>query len=102
MNVVEVESRDGRYLSHSHVSITVPPGDGHYGEDGNYAVCTAYADDDERLQACQSDASRTVYGENQLRGEDGLYEGHLVRRTSYNLLYDVMLERIVCFIELSC
>ena len=42
VEVIDVVSDDERFVSHSHVGITIPPSDPHYGLDGNYAQCLAY------------------------------------------------------------
>jgi esterase/lipase len=102
LNIQDVEIADPRFIGHSHVSITMPVSDPHYGQYGNYSSCLAYDDSPQRFDECRNNDSTTVYGENNIRDEDGFYQGKLVRRTTFNPLYDQMIESINCFVDGSC
>ncbi|GAB5498354.1 MAG: alpha/beta fold hydrolase [Pseudohongiellaceae bacterium] len=101
LEVVPVAT-DHRFRGYSHVAFTIPPSDPHYGVDGNYPVCLAYLGDADRFPRCRSDRSNTVYGELSLAGEDGMLDGRLLRRSTFNPAFDDMLEEIACFIAGSC
>jgi esterase/lipase len=100
--VVMVPTDNERFVSYSHVALMIPPGDAHYGETGSYPVCGAYVDNDARYQQCMNDEANTVYGETSLMDAEGLYQGKLVRRSSYNPRFDEMLAIMACFIEPEC
>lgn len=102
INVVDVDPADERFLSHSHVSITMPPENEHYGIDGNYPVCTSYRDDEVLFARCQEDNDTTAYGETSLLDEEGFYEGRLVRRASFNPLYHELIASLTCFVDGDC
>lgn len=91
-----------RFISYSHVAFMIPQGDRHYGLDGNYPACLAYADDSERYERCMTDDANTVYAEGSFMNSEGLYEGKLVRRSTFNPDFDGMIESIACFIDRSC
>jgi len=91
-----------RVISYSHVAITIPRDDPHYGMDGYYPVCLAYEAEPEKLQMCMHDDENTVYAENNYRDEEGFYEGKLVRRTSFNPDFAAMIGDIRCFVDRSC
>ncbi len=101
IEVIPLDS-DPRFISYSHVAFTIPPSDPHYGADGNYPVCLAYLEDTDRYRRCRSDHDNTVYGELSLAGEDGLVDGRLLRRSTFNPAFDDMLEEISCFIGEGC
>lgn len=98
LTVVDSVSEDPRFLSHSHVAITMPAADSHYGVDGDYPLCSAYRDDAARFRRCQEDDRDVVFGENNLREADGLYRGRLLRRATFNPLYGEMIEAVACFV----
>jgi esterase/lipase len=100
--VITVPPENERFVSYSHVALLIPPGDAHYGVAGNYPVCGAYVDNNARYQQCMSDEASTVYGETSLMDAEGLYQGKLVRRASFNPRFDEMLESMACFIEPEC
>lgn len=102
IQIIDSSGQLDRFFSHSHVAISMSPRNPHYGLDGLYPLCTAYADSPELLQRCQQDNQGTVYGENTLRGEDRLFRGMPVRRASFNPYYDEMLDTVRCFIESNC
>lgn len=88
-----------QFLSFSHVALGIPADDPHYGINGHYPVCIAYAGDPDRLDACRQNNEATVYAENNYRS-DALYQGEkLVRRSSFNPDYSNMLNRIVDFVD---
>lgn len=90
-----------RLVSSSHVGITLPADDAHYGLDGGYRQCLHYGENAERNQQCRDSDSTTVYGERHLMTE-GLYEGQLLRRTTFNPFFTDMMATIQCFIEADC
>lgn len=102
MEIVDVAVSNKRFINHSHVSITMPMSDPHYGIDGKYSSCLAYSEDSVRFAECNSNNAGTVYGENSIRDENDLYQGKLVRRTTFNPLYDEMMNEVQCFIDQSC
>lgn len=102
LRILRPDGRDPRYISHSHVAITIPPTDRHYGRDGNYANCQNYTIGSELRSRCETDHESTVYGEYNLADESGLYQGQLVRRATFNPDFDAMLAAVVCFIEDRC
>ncbi|MFM1895612.1 MAG: hypothetical protein RLZZ385_686 [Pseudomonadota bacterium] len=100
--VVDTSLTVPRFLNHSHVAITLPADDPHYGLDGRYPNCRDYNGNPADLQACRSDNANTVYGESNVPLEDGRYEGMLVRRATFNPLFNAMLDKMFCFIEEAC
>ncbi|MEX0618570.1 MAG: alpha/beta hydrolase [Pseudohongiellaceae bacterium] len=89
-------------VSYSHVGLTLPPDDRHYGTEGAYPVCTAYQQTPDDYRGCRDGTEGIVYGENTIRDESGRYDGKLVRRTSFNPAYRQMIDRIGCFIDENC
>jgi esterase/lipase len=76
-----------RILSSAHTAIVMPPGDPHYGENGNYANCLHYYENDkESCRACLSQPLDAWYGEVNLKN---LRHG-LLRRLMYNPHYAAM------------
>jgi len=102
LDVVDVSIDNPRFISHSHVSITMPISDPHYGIDGNYSSCLVYSDEPIRFAECKSNNIETVYGELSILDDDDLYQGKLVRRTTFNPLYDEMMIGVRCFIDRKC
>ncbi|MBL4820755.1 MAG: esterase [Gammaproteobacteria bacterium] len=102
MEVVDVTVAEPRFIGHSHVGITMPMNDPHYGIDGNYSSCLAYSENPALFDECRSDNDNTVYGENTIRDEAGRYQGKLVRRATFNPLYNEMIDEIRCFIDEAC
>jgi len=90
-----------QFVSYSHVGITMPTDNPHYGVQG-YPVCVGYADNEQLYSRCHEDDAASVYAEKNYRGEDGLYQGKLVRRSTYNPSYSNMIDQIACFIDKSC
>ncbi len=91
-----------RYLSFSHVALAIPANNAHYGLDGAYPACLAYAGDDALYQQCRTDNEQTVYGEMSLLDETGRVDGKLLRRATFNPLFDEIVDEIACFIDASC
>lgn len=91
-----------RFVSYSHVSITIPQSDPHYGLDGSYSACLTYYQQPEAFKRCNEDDEATVYAENNYLDETARYQGQLVRRTSFNPAYAEMMEELVCFINNDC
>lgn len=102
LEVVDVEEPGLRFVSHSHVAISMPPGNAHYGLDGSYAICSAYGKVPGLLDQCLTDNSNTVYGENTVRDEGLLFQGRVVRRSSFNPMFDELMKSIACFVENNC
>jgi len=102
IEVLNVESDLDRFVSHSHVSISIPVTDPHYGLDSNYSQCLGYNEDPALFTACLEDDDNTVYAEYTVRDSNGLYENKLVRRATFNPLYPEMITRISCFVNVEC
>ena len=101
ISVQSVAGDDSRVVSISHVGITMPGTDPHYGRDGGYRQCLHYSAQPDRHQQCLADDSGTVYGERSLL-TDGLYNGRLMRRATFNPGFTDMMQRIDCFLSDSC
>lgn len=78
-----------RLVSASHVGITMPPDDPHYGLDGAYRQCLHYPAGEQRERCLERD-EQTVYGERSLL-VDGLFDGRWLRRSTFNPQFDDML-----------
>ncbi|NKB34837.1 MAG: hypothetical protein GKR91_17210 [Pseudomonadales bacterium] len=91
-----------RFKSFTHVGLTLPMTDSHYGLDGNYPVCLSHEDFPERLRQCKQDNSGSVYAETSLMDTDGLLAGSIVRRSSFNPSYSELITHIQCFIDANC
>ncbi|HLT64221.1 MAG TPA: alpha/beta fold hydrolase [Pseudohongiella sp.] len=90
-----------RTVSVSHVGLTLPASDPHYGRDAAYRQCLHYRQSPERLQQCLTDDAQTVYGERSLLVE-GLFEGRVLRRATFNPHFASMMEEIGCFLADQC
>lgn len=90
-----------RTVSVSHVGVTTPATDSHYGQDAGYRHCLHYRQNQDRYQQCLIDDNNTVYGERNLL-VDGLFEGRLLRRATFNPAFDSMMARIECFLSDQC
>lgn len=101
MTVESVVDAENRIVSISHVGITMPSTDPHYGRDAGYRQCLHYSSVPERYEQCIGDDTDTVYGERSLL-VDGLYEGRLLRRATFNPAFSSMMQRIDCFFAGSC
>ncbi len=78
---------DGRVvLDFAHTSITIPPGDPHYGANGDYRNCLHYGHDSKQRQACLNDDANLL-GE---RTAINLRKG-IVQRLTFNPRYDLMI-----------
>ena len=102
MEIVDVAVPEARFVSHSHVSISMPLENEHYGLDGNYTVCSAYLDEPEAFASCNEDDADTLYGESTLQDENRRYQGKLLRRATFNPHYDELLAALTCFIDGDC
>jgi esterase/lipase len=102
VKIVDVAAPQARFVSHSHVAITMPLDNEHYGLDGNYTVCSTYLDDPESFASCSEDDSNTLYGEGTLRDDNRLYQGKLIRRATFNPYYQDMVAAMACFIDSDC
>lgn len=96
--VLPAESPMHRVINLSHTSISMAADNPHYGLDGDYSMCLQYEYGSDNYLQCVNDDSETVYGESGL-GNDGLFEGKLIRRGSFNPHYEQLLEHIARFIE---
>lgn len=101
VSVESVVDAEQRTVSISHVGITMPSTDPHYGRDAGYRQCLHYSDLPERFQQCMADDLETVYGERSLL-TDGLYEGRLLRRATFNPAFAAMMQRVDCFFAGTC
>lgn len=90
-----------RTVSVSHVGVTLPPTDPHYGHDAGYRQCLHYRQVPERFEQCLADDTDTVYGERSLL-VDGLFEGRLMRRATFNPAFYAMMQQIDCFLAERC
>lgn len=96
--VVAAASPAHRVINFSHTSLSIAPENPHYGLDGDYPVCDAYQAEPELFAQCKDDGAQTVYGERGL-GEQGRYQGKLVRRGTFNPHYAQMIEQMLGFIQ---
>jgi len=101
IKVESVSEERFRLVSLSHVGLTMPANDPHYGADAGYRQCLHYSDNAERMLTCNNDDIRTVYGERSLLDE-GLYNGRLMRRATFNPLFAVMMQQVDCFFSETC
>lgn len=90
-----------RLVSSSHVGLTMPADDPHYGFDAGYRQCLHYADLPEQMSQCLSNDANTVYGERSLMS-DGLFEGRMLRRATFNPAFGDMMQRVDCFFSEGC
>tara|TARA_B110000858_G_scaffold197470_2_gene259195 strand:+ start:9357 stop:10652 length:1296 start_codon:yes stop_codon:yes gene_type:complete len=96
------DNKTERVASLSHVALSIPSSDLHYGIDGRYPVCLAHADFPTRLSRCLDDKQNSIYGESNFLDQNGEYNGAIVRRTSFNPRFDDMMLQINCFIRNNC
>ena len=83
-------------MGSAHTAIVVPPGDTHYGANGDYANCLHYYEDDKtNYHACCARTSEVWQGEVL---EQNLKHG-LLRRLMYNPHYAAMESSMQRFIE---
>lgn len=101
ISVLPAVDADQRLVSISHVGVTMPAADPHYGRDGGYRQCLHYSPVPDRYQQCMADDADTVYGERSLL-VDGLFQGQLLRRATFNPAFPAMMQRIDCFLDGSC
>lgn len=94
VQIVDSRSTDRHIASGSHVSLLIPDSDAYYGSNGQYAACTHYYEEQpdqwRQCKAKQEDilAETTPYF---------LSQG-TVRRITYNLYFDDMLQTIATFV----
>lgn len=100
----EAAAGAARVISLSHVGITIPPQDPHYGQDGAYRHCLRYRSTADPHQRCLTDDQDTVYGEPALLTDDhqGLYRNRPMRRTTFNPHHESMMEALECFLRTDC
>ena len=90
-----------RIVSSSHVGVTMPSNDPHYGVDAGYRQCLHYSGNPDQMNECKQNDADTVYGERSLL-VDGFYNGQLMRRATFNPLFAQMMEHIDCFLSATC
>jgi len=95
-------SDSDRVISYSHIALSISPENIHYGINGNKPVCGAHDGFPDRLRRCLNDNDSSVYAENNYMDADGLFQGKIVRRTSFNPSYDEMIADIQCFLDKDC
>ncbi len=78
----------------AHTSITLPPEDTHYGQDGAYRNCLHYKSGSTQRDRCLGVESR-VRGE---KSDDNLKRYDLLQRLTYNPLYGKMLNQMDRFL----
>lgn len=97
---VDGGSEEHRSVSVSHVGITLPPDDPHYGVDGLYRQCLHYPVGELR-DTCLDQNEQTVYGERSLL-IDGRFDGFLMRRSTFNPAFEEMVAAMHCLLEPDC
>ncbi|MGM0633206.1 MAG: alpha/beta hydrolase [Pseudomonadota bacterium] len=103
LRIRESATPELRVVTHSHVGITLPPDDPHYGVDGRYRHCLRYRPDPTLFRQCREDDAATVYGEPARLLEEGQhFRGQLVRRTTFNPDHREMMEALHCFLTEDC
>lgn len=100
ITIVDGGSEEYRSVSVSHVGITLPPDDPHYGVDGLYRQCLHYPIGELR-EECLQQNEHTVYGERTLL-IDGRFDGRLMRRSTFNPAFEEMVAAMHCLIEPDC
>ncbi len=90
-----------RLISTSHVGVTMPADDPHYGLDAGYRQCLHYADNPEQKSECLNNDTATVYGERSLLTE-GFFQDKLLRRATFNPAFSEMMSRADCFFSGNC
>ena len=85
---------EARILDYSHIAVTIPPEDPHYGENGGYRSCLHYRGEPEKRMLCLR-SSGTYQGE---ITKDNLERG-VLRRLSYNPRYAGMMEHLDRFLK---
>ena len=101
ISVETVTDMAQRVVSLSHVGVTMPATDPHYGRDAGYRQCSHYAASPDRYLQCIEDDAGTVYGERSLL-TDGLFEGRLLRRATFNPAFSSMMQQVDCFLAKNC
>jgi len=79
----------------SHVSITIPPDDPHYGKYGDYAYCIHYLENPKKLSECRQGGRDIWYGETGIMNQ---YK-YVLRRLTFNPNYDKLIKDIDRFID---
>lgn len=102
IELLTYQDPDERFRSFSHVALAVPASDSHYGLDGAYPACLTYFQNAERYQQCRADHEETVYGESSLLDGQRMVDGKLLRRSTFNPLFDEVIEELTCFISGDC
>lgn len=96
MTVVEIPQR-ADVLSYSHVGLSIPEDDAHYGSNGRYRHCKAYEGDEEKYQSCIVNDAEAFYAESNV--DTAEYPRTYLRRGTFNPLYAEMLEELGCFVD---
>lgn len=98
MEVIRIPQRDD-VLSYSHVSLSTPEDDAHYGIEGRYRNCKGYEGEEREYQACVEEDGEVVYAENNVTEDE--YTKTYLRRGTFNPLYPAMVGELVCFVDKS-
>lgn len=107
VDVQMLQTSSPQFKSFSHVGLTLPPSDSHYGFNGHQKVCLAYTQVPDLFDRCLVDDAMSVYAENTFRDEQGFYSGdqvpeqsrRLVRRSTFNPDYENMMQEVFDFID---
>lgn len=95
-----------RYANYSHLAVSVPPGDPHYGVNGKFRHCKHYDKEttQEDYEACQAGEGTTLYGETNLHdvneGKRPAFD--YLHRATFNPDYERVEQSILCFIDAQC
>jgi len=90
---------DENIITLSHISITIPPDNPHYGRSGSYQNCLHYKKESNRWRACKDGKSykgaKFVMGEYGRDSNGDKYKDkYILRRLTYNPFYDEMLKEM--------
>ncbi|MDQ5987727.1 MAG: hypothetical protein CSYNP_03472 [Syntrophus sp. SKADARSKE-3] len=92
---------DGSYipeehiLDFSHIAITIPPDDPHYGRNGGYKCCLHYMTEPEKRRLCLLGGATLWQGEN----SSANLQAATMRRLSYNPLFPRLLGQLDGFLK---
>jgi hypothetical protein len=92
---------DGSYipeehiLDFSHIAITIPPDDPHYGRNGGYKCCLHYLSEPEKRRLCLLGGATVWQGENSAANLQAV----TMRRLSYNPLFPRLLGQLDVFLK---
>ncbi len=96
-----VDKEDGRpIVNFAHTSITLPPHDPHYGNQGEYRNCLHYGRSSEERRICLS-GKALVLGEKGSKDPESRKKYETLQRLTYNPLYEDMMDRMDSFLLLD-